>query len=107
MVVSMGSIPMLKAQALAEIRGSEYRIHIEGVHSWYLNCLEDFCKQNSVHWWLLSDLYDLLQLLPIMLDRSPEKRPLSGELKKSTAILSCQECDKGPEPFEATNTATT
>jgi serine/threonine protein kinase len=105
MVVSMGSIPMLKAQALAEVRGSEYHTHIEGVRCWYLNCLEDCFKQNSVHQWWLDDLYNLLLRLAPMLDRSPEKRPLSSDLKKGTVRHSCQECDKGPEPFEATNTA--
>jgi serine/threonine protein kinase len=105
MVVSMGSIPMLKAQALAEVRGSEYHTHIEGVRCWYLNCLEDCFKQNSAHQWWLNDLCNLLLRLSPMLDRSPEERPLSSELKEGTVTLSCQECDKGPEPFEATNTA--
>jgi hypothetical protein len=105
MVASMGSIPMLKVQALTEVRGSEYHTHIEEVRSWYLNCLEDYSKQNFVHhWWLNDPCNLLLQLLP-MLDRSPEKRPLSSDLKKGTAKHSCQGCDKGPEPFEATNIA--
>jgi hypothetical protein len=106
MVASMGSIPMLKAQALAEVRGSEYHTHIEEVRSWYMNCLGDCFDQDSVQRWWLNDLYTilLLRLLP-MLDRSPEKRPLSSDLKKDTVKHSCQECDKGPEPFEAINTA--
>jgi hypothetical protein len=106
MFVSMGSVSTLKAQALAEVRGSEYHIHIEEVRSWYMNCLGDCFDQDSVHRWWLNDLYTflLLRLLP-MLDRSPEKRPLSSDLKKGTVKHSCQECDKGPEPFEAINTA--
>jgi serine/threonine protein kinase len=44
---------------------------------------------------------EFMDLCPRMLSEVPASRPSSAELKKSTAWMSCHECDSGPEPFEA------
>jgi hypothetical protein len=85
---------------LSDIRGSEFHTHIEEVVAWYYVSYEIF-KSGTYS----SSQDGLLKALPAMLDRSPEHRPLSGNLKQSTERLCCYECDKGPEPFEASNSA--
>jgi serine/threonine protein kinase len=101
MFASMISLPSIdKRDSLANVRGTEYQAHVDEVTAWYL----DHCRVT----WLVEHLglTDIAanfmhEALALMLNKSPDKRPLAYVLKGATAGLCCPYCDDGPEPFQA------
>jgi tRNA A-37 threonylcarbamoyl transferase component Bud32 len=105
MFASMISAPTSdKRDDLARTRGTDYQAHIGEVVDWYL----DHCRAAWLAQYMRSIDADYIhEVIALMLNRSPEKRPSAHILKGVTAELCCSKCDHGPEPFEAVDTKDT
>lgn len=94
-----------------EIGDASYHANIQPVLNWFHNArveldseVRPFIMVSTLRRYPADSFFELL---PLMLDESPGKRPQALQLRDSSRFgdisrwLICEDCSDGPEPFEA------
>lgn len=94
---------MNERERLSQIRKrvseSSYHANIEAVIQWYESILRYLVSQP----WESVQQRGWAYLLSSMLKRDPEERPTASQLCMRTELLCCEDCDRGPESFVASD----
>lgn len=78
---------------------TSYHVNAESVMQWYDSILGHLVSQP----WESVQQRGWAYMLSSMLKRDPEERPTTLQLCKRTELLCCEDCDRGPEPFVASD----